>query len=661
MLDAPLLRDLVFLLAASLPVVFVARRLGLPALVGFLLTGILIGPNGLGVVESAERVQLLAEVGVVLLLFTVGLEFSLSRLAKMGRLLLGAGTLQVVVTTLVAGAGAFAMGYELASATVFGFAMALSSTALTLTVLESRGDFEAPYAGPMLAVLLFQDLCILPMMTVLPLMAGTGAVPVGSALARFAAAVGTVGAIVYVARTALPKLLHQVLKLRSRELFIGVIVLACFGTAWLTAELGLSLAIGAFLAGLVVSESEYSHQVVADVLPLRDLFSSVFFVSIGMMFAPALLVERPGTILVLCAGVMLFKSIIGAASILPFHASPGVVALAGVGLAQVGEFSFVLTLEAAHLGLLTAADVELVVAVAVVTMLLSPMFVDAVSRVVSTRDLSALTPFSSASGDETPRGHVVVVGYGHNGRNLTRVLKQAGIPYRIVDVDLDAVRIGKDIGDPVAFGDATRSVVLEHLHADKAAAVAVTFAHPTVVPRVISAARALSRHAAIVVRTRYVDDLDALYALGATEVIPEEFEASVDMFSRLLQCLEVPKNVIAAQVDVIRAQHYAMLRGRGGTRSYLESLFELFTAATAVTHLIRADSPAIGATLGALDLKTGTGVSLAAVVRRGQATASPSADFRIEKGDILVMTGSHAQLAAARERLDPPSVAEEAR
>jgi len=265
------------------------------------------------------------------------------------------------------------------------------------------------------------------------------------------------------------------------------------------------------------------------------------------------------------------------------------------------------------------------------------------------------------SGDEAPRGHVVVVGYGHNGRNMTRVLKQAGVTYRIVDVDLDAVRVGKDIGDPVTFGDATRTVVLEHLHADKAAAVAVTFAHPTVVPRVIAAARALSRHAAIVVRTRYVDDLDELYALGATEVIPEEFEASVDMFSRLLQCLEVPKNVIAAQVDVIRAQHYAMLRGRGGTRSYLESLFELFTAATAVTHLIRADSPAIGSTLGELDLKTSAGVSLAAVVRRGQATASPPSDFRIEKGDILVMTGSHAQLAAARERLDPPSGPEEAR
>jgi CPA2 family monovalent cation:H+ antiporter-2 len=287
-------------------------------------------------------------------------------------------------------------------------------------------------------------------------------------------------------------------------------------------------------------------------------------------------------------------------------------------------------------------------------MLVSPLLVDVASRAITGRDLGALAPVTPAPEEKPPHGHVVVVGYGHNGRNLTRVLKQAGVPYRIVDVDFDAVRVGKAQREPVIFGDATRAVVLEHLHADKAAAVAITFAHPIIVPRVVRAARGLSRHTAIVVRTRYVDDIDRMYSIGATEVIPEEFEASVDMFSRLLQCLEVPKNVIAAQVDVIRSQHYAMLRGRGGTSSYLESLFELFTAATAVTYLVRADSPAIGRTLGELDLKTSAGVSLAAVVRRGQATASPSPDFRIEKGDILVMTGSHAQLASARDRLEPP-------
>jgi CPA2 family monovalent cation:H+ antiporter-2 len=371
-----------------------------------------------------------------------------------------------------------------------------------------------------------------------------------------------------------------------------------------------------------------------------------------MLFAPMLLVSQPMTVIGLCVVVLVGKALLAGASILPFNASPGVVVLTGVALAQIGEFSFVLTLEAARLDLLTTAELEMVVAVAVITMLVSPSLVDAAGRIVATRDLGALAPAPTHEG-VPPHGHVVIVGYGHNGRNLTRVLKQAGIPYRIVDVDLEAVGVGKEQGEPVAFGDATRSVVLEHLHADKAAAIAITFAHPTIAPRVVAAARALSRHAAIVVRTRYVDDMDQMYALGATEVIPEEFEASVDMFSRLLQCLEVPKNVIAAQVDVIRSQHYAMLRGRGGTRSYLESLFELFTAATAVTYLVRADSPAIGCTLGALDLKTNAGVSLAAVVRRGQATASPDAGFRVEKGDILVMTGSHADLAKAREQLDP--------
>ena len=653
MLDAPLLRDLVLLLAASLPVVFVARRVGLPALIGFLLTGILIGPDGLGLVESSERVRLLAEIGVVLLLFTIGLEVSIARLVKMARLLVGAGTIQVGGTAAVAAALAMTAGYSFAQGTVIGFIASLSSTALALTVLDNRRELDSAHGGPTLAVLLYQDLCVLPMMAALPLLAGVGSVSIAAALGRLGAAILAVGMIVYVARTLLPRLLHQVLKLRSRELFVGVVVLACFGTAWLTAELGLSLAIGAFLAGLVVSESEYSHQVVADILPLRDLFSSVFFVSIGMLFDPALLVDKPMTVALLCIGVIVLKALIAGASILPFRASPNAALLAGVCLAQVGEFSFVLTLDASRLELLSSSDVSLFIAAAVITMVASPLLFDVASRVVADREFGALAPEDDSAQDRPPKAHVVVVGYGHNGRNLTRVLKQAGVPYRIVDVDLEAVRLGKESGESVIFGDATRAVVLEHLGTKDAAAVAVTFAHDAVVPRVVTAARALSRHAAIVVRTRYVDEIDGLYAVGATEVIPEEFEASVDMFSRLLQCLEVPKNVIAAQVDVIRAQHYAMLRGRGGTRSYLESLFELFTAATAVTHLVRADSPAIGRTLGDIDLKARSGVSLAAIVRRGQATASPPPDFRIEKGDILVMTGSHAELVSAREQLEP--------
>jgi CPA2 family monovalent cation:H+ antiporter-2 len=651
--DAPLLRDFVILLAASLPVVFVTRRLGLPALVGFLVTGFMLGPGVTGAVESVERVQQLAEIGVILLLFTVGLEFSLARLTKMARLLAGAGCLQLGSTVAVVTTFTMIAGYSAAQALVLGLVAALSSTALALAMLDSRGELGSTYAGPTLAVLLFQDLCVVPVLMALPVLAGSEDFSAAALLGRFALGIFGVLTAGYVARSVLPLILHHVLRLRSRELFIGVVVLACFGTAWLTATLGLSLAIGAFLAGLMVSESEYSHQIVADILPLRDLFGSVFFLSIGMLVDPSTVVAQPLVILSLSLAVMVVKATLAGLSVLPFRASPGAAILAGMALAQVGEFSFVITTESAHLGLLSSQTVQLVVAVSVVTMLLTPFAMFMAGRIVAAKDLPGLEPDATLRPERPPHGHVVVVGYGHNGRNLVRVLKEAGVPYRVVDVDFDAVRAAKQDGEDVVFGDATRPVVLKHVQADAAALIAITFSFPEQVRRLVAAARRMNPDGGIIARTRYVDEMEELYALGANDVIPEEFEATVDMFARILQFLEIPRNIIAAQVDVIRSRHYAMLRGKGGGPSYLESLYDLFTAATVATYLVRAESPAIGCTLDALDLEGRAGISLVAIVRRGQPVTAPDRDFTIEKGDILVITGSHAQLARAGALMEP--------
>jgi monovalent cation:H+ antiporter-2, CPA2 family len=659
--DTPLLRDFVILLAASLPVVFVTRRLGLPALVGFLVTGFLLGPGLSGAIESVERVQQLAEIGVILLLFTIGLEFSLARLTKMARLLVGAGCLQLGSTAVLVALSALIAGHSGAQASVLGLVAALSSTALALAMLDSRGELNATYAGPTLAVLLFQDLCVVPVLMALPVLAGAEAFSATAVLGRFVLGMGGVLAAGYVARSVLPQILHQVLRLRSRELFIGVVVLACFGTAWLTATLGLSLAIGAFLAGLVVSESEYSHQIVADVLPLRDLFGSVFFLSIGMLVDPATVIQHPVLIVSLSLAVMAIKATLAGFSVLPFRASPGAAILAGVALAQVGEFSFVITTESARLGLLSAQTVQLVVAVSVVTMMLTPLAMSVAARVVTARELPGLEPDAELRLERPPHGHVVVVGYGHNGRNLVRVLKEAGVPYRAVDVDFDAVRAGKQDGEIVVFGDATRPVVLEYVHADSAAVIAITFSYPEQARRLVAAARRINPSGGIIARTRYVDEMDELYALGANDVIPEEFEATVDMFARILGFLEIPRNIVAAQVDVIRSRHYAMLRGKGGGSSYLESLYDLFTAATVATHLVRAESPGVGRTLDDLDLEGRTGTSLVAIVRRGQPVTTPPREFTVEKGDILVITGSHGQLARAGALMEPVVAEEEAR
>jgi CPA2 family monovalent cation:H+ antiporter-2 len=378
-----------------------------------------------------------------------------------------------------------------------------------------------------------------------------------------------------------------------------------------------------------------------------------------MLVDPAILIESPGLILTLSVAVMLVKGALGGISVLPFRASPGAAILAGVALAQVGEFSFVITTQSARLGLLSAQTVQLVVAVSVVTMLLTPLAVYAAGRVVAAKELPGLEPDAALRPDRPPHGHVVVVGYGHNGRNLVRVLKEAGVPYRVVDVDFDAVRAGKKDGENVVFGDATRPVVLEYVHANTAAVIAITFSFPEQARRLVAAARRVNPTGGIIARTRYVDEMDELYALGANDVIPEEFEATVDMFARILQFLEIPRNIVAAQVDVIRSRHYAMLRGKGGGPSYLESLYDLFTAATVATHLVRAESPAVGRTLDALDLEHRAGVSLVAIVRRGQPVTVLERDFIIEKGDILVITGSHGQLARAGALMEPIAAEDE--
>jgi CPA2 family monovalent cation:H+ antiporter-2 len=648
------LTDLVVLLAASLPIVFVCQRVGMPALVGFLLTGIAIGPTAAGLIASTEDVNFLAELGVVLLLFTIGLEFSLERLSRLARDLVVGGTLQVALTLAVVVLMALLAGYGASEAVVIGFAVSLSSTAVVLTLLAGRGELYAPHGQLTLAILLFQDLCVLPMMLVLPILGRDTGVALFDVLARMAGALVVVAVVLFTARTALGVLLTQVLRLRSRELFIGTVVLACFGTAWLTAQLGLSLAIGAFLAGLVVSESEYGHQAVAEVLPMRHLFSSIFFVSIGMLLDFDYILSHVAEIAALVAGVIVLKGALGALAIVPLRASPRLGLLVGAGLAQIGEFSFVIAGQARHVGALETGTFQLVVAVSVFTMLLSPAVGWLAALLPGVGDIPDVGPGRGSIPEPPARGHVVVVGYGLNGRNLTRVLREAGIAYSVVDLGAQNVADAREAGEPVVFGDATREVVLRHVHADSAAVIVLTIADPAATRRIVALVRGMNPHASLVVRTRYVAEIEELTDLGADEIIPDEFETSVELFARVLEQLHIPRNVVSAQVDVVRAEHYAMLRGQGTSRRYIESLYELFTAATTATYLLRESSPAVGRTIGELDLAGRTGVGIINVVRKGRAITNPSPEFELRKGDIFVLLGNHSELQAARTMLDPP-------
>ncbi|RMF23782.1 MAG: hypothetical protein D6760_04740 [Deltaproteobacteria bacterium] len=649
----PVLTDLVVLLTVSLPVVFLCQKLGLPAVVGFVVTGVVIGPSATGLIASSGRVETLAEIGVVLLLFAIGLEVSLASLLRLRRVVLTSGLLQVATTTAVAAAAAATFGLDWGPSLVAGFVVALSSTAVALKTLADRGDADTPHGQLALGVLVFQDIAVLPMLFVLPLLAGSAGFAVGGLLVALAWAAAGVAAIVVTARVVVPLVFAQIVKLGSRELFTGTVMLTCFGTAWLAGASGLSLAIGAFVAGLVVSESEISHQVVAEVLPLRDLFSSIFFVSIGMLVDIPFLSGHLWPLAVAVPCVVGLKWLAGAGAVLAVRRSLRLGLLAGAALAQIGEFSFVLAEEARRAGIFTGDAFQLVVATAAVTIALTPVLVAAAERIAPRAEVPLVEAPDKGGG--LPRsGHVVIVGYGLNGGNLARVLAETSIPYCVIDLDGAAVESAREAGHPVLYGDATRRHVLERAHVGEATTVVVAIRDAAATRAIVSLARRMNETAAIVVRTHYVAEIEDLYRLGADEVIPEEFETSVEIFARVLGRLDIPRNVIAAQIDALRAEHYALLRGRGSTRQYLDTLYDIFMAATTITYLVRDGSPAIGRTLDEIGLRRATGATVIAVVRDGRAMANPSLSTVVERGDILVLLGNHAEITAARAALDPP-------
>jgi len=640
-----ILRDLVLLLAAALPIVLLFQRLNLPTVVGFLSTGIVIGPHGLGLISQTADVESLAEIGLVLLLFVVGLELSFRELARMGRVIVWAGTLQVGLTAALGTALAVLFGADTAEAVFLGFLVVHSSTAIVLKVFSDRGEVDAPHGRLASGILLIQDLSLVPMVLLTRVLAPGEAASWSTVLLVMAKAAAAVALLVVAARLLMPALLRRIVGLRSRELFTGAVVLCCLGTAWLASQFGLSLALGALLAGLVISESEYSHQVVADMVPFRDTFNSVFFISVGMLVRVDVLWAHLPLLLGGAVALMAFKALVTAACILPVYRSLRVVGTTALSLAQVGELAFVLAQFALPSGLLSAERFEIVVTLAVVTMVATP-FVMAVAGPLSAalerrlrRDGGAPTAPAAA-----PRSTVLIAGYGLNGRHLAEVLKETGLAYTILDLNPDRVAAARVRGESVVFGDATRPAVLEQAGVAAAQVIVVAISDPVATRRIVALARGANRDASIIVRTRAVAEIDELRALGATEVIPEEYETSVEIFARVLRRLRVPRNVIALQVDLVRRAGYGMLRGLQLPRQTLDQLDHILAVTTTETFLVRDAAPAAGLSIRALALRKETGVTIIAVVRGGTPTTNPPPEFVISAGDILVLLGNHAQL-----------------
>lgn len=651
-----LLEDLLVLLLASLPISYISSRLRQPVIVGFMLTGILIGPYGLKLVHDVEAVEMLAEIGVILLLFTIGLEFSLGRMVEMKKLVLAGGGGQVVLTILLVAVFESMLGMPPAQATFFGFLVALSSTAIVLKTYLDRAEIDAPHGKAGVGILIFQDLCIVPLMLLVPILSGReGSSPTNIAI-KMGTAAGVVAGLIFAARSFVPFLFGHLVRLRSKEVFIIFVVLVSLGTAWLTSQFGLSMALGAFIAGVVLSESEYSHQIVADIMPFRDVFNSIFFISIGMLLSVGFLASNLGSVLLLLGGVIIGKALVVIVISRLLGLSLRIAIMVGVGLAQIGEFSFILAKSGVDQGLIGGDDYQRFLAASILSMIATPFLIAVAPRIAMAVGRmfgagSRIEPQSDEIGPDKRKlnDHVIIIGYGNNGRNLAKVLHRVNIPYIVLELNSEAVREGRRTGVPIEYGDAMRREVLAHIGVARARVLVVAISDPLATRHTVALAHELNPRVRIIVRTRYMSEVADLEKLGANQVIPEEFETSVEIFSRVLREYGVSRNVIAREVDDIRRRGYEMFRSPSLPLAELEQIAAAFAATSTEPIHISAKSSAVGKTLKDLDLRRSTGATVTAAVRNGETEINLGPDFRIEADDILVILGKPDQIEKAMD------------
>jgi CPA2 family monovalent cation:H+ antiporter-2 len=642
-MHVPILEELVIILGLSMVVLLLGARLRIPPIVGFLITGVVAGPHGLGLVQASERVEVLAEVGVVLLMFTIGLEFSFKSLVRIKKTVLLGGSTQVIITLGVGMLVAVLMGWKAQSSAFVGALVALSSTAIVLKLLQDRAQMETPHGQASLGILIFQDVSILPMMLAIPLLAGTQqnsdspAVLVG----KFVALI--VGLIV-TAKWVLPKVFEQIVRTRSSQLFLVSVIAVCFAIATGASMAGLSLSLGAFLAGLVLSESEYSHQALGNVLPFRDVFTSLFFVSVGMLMDVRYLAEHPLLVASIGLGVIVGKTLIAGGATLLLGLPMRTAVLVGLGLAQVGEFSFVLAKSGLGKGLIDQSGYQLFLAVSVLTMVTTPACMSLAPKVAAWVDRLPLSPRLKGlptTSDVIPlQDHIIIVGFGPSGRHLARAARVSDIPYAVVEMNADTVRVERAKGEPITFGDASQEAVLEHVGLHHARILVVVISDAAAAGRAVEVARRLNPGIHIVTRTRFVSEVESLQTLGANEVIPEDLESSVEIFTRVLTHYLVPRDRIDQLAADIRAGGYEKLRSPSVSAETLQACKVPIPDVQVSACPVAEGSPLAGKTLAEVDLRNRLGATLLAI-RRGEETISnPKGSTRIEAQDTLLVLTS---------------------
>ena len=650
----PLFGELIVILALAAGILLLFRRFKLPGILGFIVTGMIAGPHGVGWVEEVESVQAMAEIGVIFLLFVIGMEFSLKKLASLGRTVFIGGLLQAGLTTAAVTLVLGAFGMRTESAIFIGFLVTLSSTAIVLRVLQEQGKMDAAHGRVATAILIFQDIIVVPMMLVTPMLAGQSEDITGDLLWLLGKMLLLLVAVFVSGRYIVPRLLKQAVKGKGNELFIITIVVICFAAAFATQALGLSLALGAFFAGLVISETDHAYHATGIVLPFHELFMSFFFVSIGMLVDLGQFFSAPFTIIGLALGMTLLKVLMTMLSAWVLRYPLRTAMMAGLSLFQLGEFGFILALPGLEFGLLSERHYQIFLSVAILSMGATPFMLEYAERIVRRTFLSFVPVRVAKRMDrlmrvrkeqdrvhaKVMRDHLVIIGFGLNGQNVASSAINSGVNCTVIEEDPDLAAKARKIGLVVLVGDASNVHLLEQAHVERARVVVVAISDATVSRSIVAAVRTLSTAAHVIVRSRYVREMGSLLDAGANDVIPEEFETSIQIFHRVLRRYLVPEDRINALVAQCRSQHYGLLRGTSGNKvrtALPEDTPDMEIVTITVTL---GKGKVVGHTVDEIDLRERYGVHLLAIRRKGRFIAPVTGDLRVLTDDTLYLLGA---------------------
>ena len=620
--------QLIIILGFSIPVIYVFNKIKLPSIIGFLITGIIIGPFGLRLIDDTAGIQFLAEIGVAFLLFTIGIEIQLDRFLRHLSEILLTGGLQLLLTFIVGMFIGLALRLSISQSVFVGFILAHSSSALVLKILKDRSDEDSPQGRISIGVILFQDMMVVPMMLLIPFLAGSSGPGAWIIVWKLFKSLVIIVVILASARYVIPFILERLVNMNMRDVLVITSVVITMGIAWITESLGLSLAIGAFLAGLALSDTDFTHQIISDINPFRDVFLSVFFVSFGMILNLNFLRENTAYILLISLIIILIKSLIVFGLVTLLRYPLRIALLSGVVLSQIGEFSFVLASQGFKNNLISSQIYQTFIGASVLTFIVTPLFASLVYYLLARKNIFHPVAEAKPSHRLHVRNHVIICGMGLNGRNLVKVLKDTAINYAIIDLNFQKIKKAKTKGDAnTIWGDASNVEILRRANVEAARVLVIAISDRFLTKSCLSNARAINPHLHVIVRTKYVSDIEDLLALGANDVIPEEFETSIQIFSRVLKIFHIPNSIILAQGNIIRNKSYGVFREVRYTQEAFDQISQILAQGTIETYYVAAGNAIIGQSIKEINLKAQSGAMIINIIRNDQTITNPPSEF----------------------------------